>query len=341
MSKKSWIITIVAVIILALGAVGNQLTSQTDVNNILAEGSNAFSNSQNIIEAGDTNRQVAVLEVDGTIMDNAGSGSFSEGMDYQGILDSIEEIKENEDVQGLLLTVNSPGGGVYESTELYNALLDLKESREIPIYVSMGQMAASGGYMISMVGDQIYTDNETTTGSIGVIMQAPNFSGFMEEHGLEMETYKSGAMKDMGSSFRDASDNEEDVFNSFIQEKYNRFVDIVAKGRGMEADDVRDLADGRIYSGSQAVENGLADQIGYQEDALAALRADNNLESASVVDYTPQSPTSWMTDFMSILAEKNLFTGQAETNTADEMTQILEVLEDTSTPQFYYMYGGE
>ncbi|KAF3299612.1 signal peptide peptidase SppA [Carnobacterium sp. PL12RED10] len=341
MSKKSWILAIVAVIILALGAFGSQLTSQTNVNNLLSEGSNVFSSAQNIIEVGDTNRQVAVLEVDGTIAENSGSGSFSEGMDYQGILDSIEEIKENDDVQALLLTVNSPGGGVYESAELYNALLDLKESREIPIYVSMGQMAASGGYMISMVGDQIYTDSETTTGSIGVIMQVPNFSGFMEEHGLAMDTYKSGALKDMGSSFRGASDEEKNVLNSFIQEKYNRFVEIVANGRGMSTDDVKKLADGRIYSGSQAVENGLADQIGYEEDALAALRADNNLETATVVDYSPTSATSWLTDFMSLLAEKNLFTSQSETNTADEMTQILEVLEDTSTPQFYYMYGGE
>lgn len=341
MSKKSWILAIVAVIILVLGAIGSQLTSQTNVNNLFAKGSNAITDSQSIIEPGDANRQVAVLEVDGTIMDNAGAGSFSEGMNYQGILDAIAEIKENDEVKGLLLTVNSPGGGVYESAELYNALLDLKESREIPIYVSMGQMAASGGYMISMVGDQIYTDNETTTGSIGVIMQVPNFSGFMEEHGLAMDTYKSGALKDMGSSFRGASDNEKDVLNSFIQEKYNRFVEIVANGRDMSTDDVKKLADGRIYSGNQAVENGLADQIGYQEDALVALRADNNLETATVVDYTPTSTTSWMTDFMSLLAEKNLFTGQSETNTADEMTQILEVLEDTSTPQFYYMYGGE
>lgn len=341
MSKKSWILAIVAVIILVLGAVGNQLTSQTNMNNLFAEGSKAFSTSQNTIEAGDAHRQVAVLEVDGTIMDNAGAGSFSEGMDYQGILEAIEEIKENDEVQGLLLTVNSPGGGVYESTELYNALLDLKESRDFPIYVSMGQMAASGGYMISMVGDQIYTDNETTTGSIGVIMQVPNFSGFMEEHGLSMDTYKSGAMKDLGSSYRGASDAEKDVLNSFIQEKYNRFVDIVANGRGMSTDDVKKLADGRIYTGSQAVENGLADQIGYEKDALAALRADHNLETASVVDYTPTSATSWITSFTSLLTDKQLFTGQAEMNAADEMTQILEVLEDTSTPQFYYMYGGE
>ncbi len=341
MNKKSWILAIVAVIILVLGALGTQLTEQATINQFIAGGTNAFSANPTVIEPGDANRNVAVLDVEGTIMDNSASGSFAEGMDYQGILQAIEDIKGDDSVQALLLNVNSPGGGVYESTEMYKALADLKESREIPIYVSMGQQAASGGYMISMVADQIFADTETTTGSIGVIMQVPNFSGFMEEHGLEMNTYKSGALKDMGSSFRDASDKEVDVLNSFISEKYDRFVDIVVSGRGLEESAVRNLADGRIYSGTQAVENGLVDQIGYKEDALAALKADNNLETATVVDYTPVNAANWLNDFAGVLTENNLFTGSQEQNTADEMTQILDVLEDTSTPQFYYMYGGE
>lgn len=341
MNKKSWILAIIAVIILVLGALGTQLTEQTAINQLFAEGKDSLDMGQTVIEPGDTNRSVAVLDVEGTIMDNSASGSFAEGMDYQGTLDAIENIKEDDTVQALLLNVNSPGGGVYESTEMYKALLDLKETREIPIYVSMGQQAASGGYMISMVADQIFADQDTVTGSIGVIMQVPNFSGFMEEHGLEMNTYKSGDNKDMGSSYRQPNDEEEDILNTFISEKYERFVDIVANGRDMSNSDVRSLSDGRIYSGQQALDNGLIDQLGYQDDALEALQADNNLETASVVDYTPVSGTNWINQFMNTLSEKNLFTGQQELSTADEMTEILDVLEDTSTPEFYYMYGGE
>ncbi|RPA62397.1 signal peptide peptidase SppA [Aerococcus agrisoli] len=341
MNKKSWIIAIVAVIILVLGVLGTNLSQQSSLNALMTSGSNPLTTVQNTIETGDVNRQIAVLNVDGTIMDNSGSGSFSEGMDYQGILDAIETIKADDTVKALMLNVDSPGGGVYESVELYNALADLKETREIPIYVSMGQTAASGGYMISMVADQIYADVETTTGSIGVIMQIPNFSGFMEEHGLSMDTYKSGALKDIGSSYREASDEEKDVLNDLITEKYNRFVEIVAQGRGLSTDEVKKLADGRIYTGQQAVDNGLVDAIGYEDDALAALKSDNNLEGASVVDYTPSSATSWVNDFVGMLSKNNLFTGSEDTNIADEMTQILDVLESTSTPQFYYMYGGE
>ncbi|OYQ68131.1 signal peptide peptidase SppA [Aerococcus sp. 1KP-2016] len=341
MNKKSWIIAIVAVIILVLGVLGTNLSQQTSMNGWMTSNSNPLTSVQNTIESGDVNRQIAVLNVDGTIMDNSGASSFSEGMDYQGILDAVEAIKGDETVKALMLNVDSPGGGVYESVELYNALADLKESRDIPIYVSMGQTAASGGYMISMVADQIYADAETTTGSIGVIMQIPNFSGFMEEHGLAMDTYKSGALKDMGSSYREASDEEKDVLNGLINEKYNRFVEIVAHGRGLSTDEVKKLADGRIYTGQQAVDNGLVDAIGYEEDALAALKADNNLEGASVVDYTPSQATSWVNDFVGLLSKNNLFTGNEASNVADEMTQILDVLESTSTPQFYYMYGGE
>jgi len=341
MNKKSWIIAIVAVIILVLGVLGTNLSQQTSMNGWMTSNSNPLTSVQNTIESGDVNRQIAVLNVDGTIMDNSGASSFSEGMDYQGILDAVEAIKGDETVKALMLNVDSPGGGVYESVELYNALADLKESRDIPIYVSMGQTAASGGYMISMVADQIYADAETTTGSIGVIMQIPNFSGFMEEHGLAMDTYKSGALKDMGSSYREASDEEKDVLNGLINEKYNRFVEIVAQGRGLSTDEVKKLADGRIYTGQQAVDNGLVDAIGYEEDALAALKADNNLEGASVVDYTPSQATSWVNDFVGLLSKNNLFTGNEDSNVADEMTQILDVLESTSTPQFYYMYGGE
>lgn len=232
--------------------------------------------------------------------------------------------------------MNSPGGGVYESAEIAREMKKIKEIG-IPVYVSMKNTAASGGYYVSAGADKIFATDETVTGSIGVIMSGLNYSGLLDKLGIEDSTYKSGALKDMGSSTRAATDEDKKVLQTYVDNAYGRFVSIVADGRGMSEEAVRKIADGRIYDGQQAVENGLVDEIGFPEDAFAALEADQGLEDAEIFEYGVGSTGFASTWLGSKLAE---FQGLK----ASESSRLLQVVESLGTmdaPKPLYYYGGE
>lgn len=334
MKAKSWILVIVAALLLILGVASHRQNRERLKEVNWEEVSQPFASQGEVLEKGNPQQRIAVLKVEGTIADTGEGGRFQgPGYRHQEVLDQIADLKEDDSVKALLLAVDSPGGTGYHSQELYRALKDLKESRDMPIYVSMGSMAASGGYMISMAGDKIYADNNTTTGSIGVIMSSLNVKDFMDEHGLKMEVYKSGDQKDMGSPFKEASDEEKKIFDGLIKESYDEFVRIVAEGRGMDEDQVRKLADGRVYSGKQAKDQGLVDEMGYQADALAALKKDQSLEEAEVVDVTPQ-PSEMDSIF-------GLFSKSLELKTLIPNWDTLQGQAlHQNTPQAYYLYGG-
>lgn len=338
MKRKQWLLVAIALIILVLGAMGQRVTQRNWQTELEANYLSRF--NREIIETGDITRQIAVLEVNGMIIDNGEAAAFDPTASYnhQATLKQIEEVKNDNTIKALLLVIDSPGGTTYHSVELYRALADLKAAREIPIYVSMGTQAASGGYMIAMAGDKLFADNETTTGSIGVIANVVNFDGFMEKYGFEMYVYKSGENKDMGSAYRQPTDGEKKIYQELIDEKFNSFVEIVAAGRGMSAGDVRKLADGRIYTGTQAQANGLIDEIGYQADALSQLKADHELAGAQVVSVTPVLTTNFFTDyFMEI---KNALSANQPQLPASEYDVMTDVLENPEQLQTYYMVGG-
>lgn len=343
--KRKWIVVVIALVILVLGAMGSSI-SQEQRTEWLENSFSEFEDqtvSEQEIQSGDPAKKVAVLDINGMIADTGETSPFeaSPSYDHQGTLKALDQIESDDSVKAILLRVDSPGGTTYHSEELTKRLQEVKEARDIPIYVSMGTTAASGGYMVSMTGDKIFADNETLTGSIGVIMSSPNFSGFMEEHGLDMTVYKSGDNKDMGSPYKEPSEEEQEIFQSLIDESYNRFVTTVANGRSMSEDDVRDLADGRVYSGSQAKDNGLIDEIGYEDDALAALRSDNGLDGGQVVDMTPNNDDDYFTRLFSMFSMRQAEDKSAEMSVAEEMQMIEKQMNEPNTPQLYYMYGGE
>ena len=177
----------------------------------------------------------------------------------------IERAVEDEDVRSLLVRVNSPGGSVVGSDEIYHALQNVDK----PVVVLMQEVAASGGYYVSMGADHIVVNANSLVGSIGVIGQFPDAEGLLDKVGLKVTTIKSGKSKDLGNPFRAMTPEEQAIFQDIVDETYDRFVEIVAEGRDMPIDQVRELADGRIYTGERAVELGLADAIGYQKEAVA------------------------------------------------------------------------
>jgi protease-4 len=214
---------------------------------------------------------IARLDVTGTISDSPSVDMFGNisGYDHSWTLARIDDLIYDDDNFGLILFVDSPGGGVYESDELYLKLREYKDSTDRPIYAVMGSMAASGGYYISAAAERIYANRNTWTGSIGVTLGTMiDVSEFLERYGVKTETITSGRNKSMGSNFTPITDEQRDIFQSLIDEAYDQFTGIVAEGRGFDIEYVRQLADGRIYTAAQAIENGLVDDMGDFHKAL-------------------------------------------------------------------------
>jgi len=209
---------------------------------------------------------VAIIEITGPIVNGRVSPlSAADSAAAADIMDQIEQAALDSDVRAVILYVNSPGGAVVPSDEIYAALQKLR----IPIVVQMGDVAASGAYYLSMAADHLIANPNTLTGSIGVISTFPDAHELLEKIGVEINVITAGEIKDFGSPYREMSPEEQAYWEELINEVYQGFIEIVADGRGFDAETARSLADGRVYSGRRALELGLVDALGYQEDAIA------------------------------------------------------------------------
>ncbi|PTO39161.1 signal peptide peptidase SppA [Enterococcus mundtii] len=341
MNKKRWIAVLIAAGLLVVSLVSSSLTQpqeEVQMGNINSWLYGDDEMSPVVLEEGSGMGRIAKLTVDGAIASGGSSGLFAtESYNHEDFLKQIEAIEADERVSGIFLEVNSPGGGVYESAEIANLLNEVRTERDLPMYVSMKNMAASGGYYISAQADKIFATEETVTGSIGVIMSGLNYSGLLEKIGVEDTTVKSGALKDMGSATRPETEQDHAVLQAYIDNAYNRFVKVVSEGRNKSEDEVKKVADGRIYDGVQAKEAGLVDEIGYPTDALAAMREDLDLKDAELIEYSTSSTGFGNTWFGAKLAE-------LQGLQASETSQILSLLESLGTadsPRAMYLYGGE
>jgi len=189
------------------------------------------------------------------------------------IIDPLETVKQLHDfgkddkIKSVVLRVDSPGGVVGPSQEIWSAVKSLKAKK--PVIVSMGSVAASGGYYIAAPATLIYANPGTITGSIGVLMKFSNLEGLMDKVGMKSFTLKTGKFKDVGSPTRPMSDQEKAMLQSVIESTHAQFVKAVAEGRNLPEAEVREIADGRIFSGEQALTNKLIDRLGTLQDALA------------------------------------------------------------------------
>src|SRR3712207_5461160 len=168
---------------------------------------------------------------------------------------------------------------------MHQSILDFKEQTGKPVVVSMEDTAASGGYYISAAADRIVANETTLTGSLGVIFTLTDFSELADRYGVQQEVVKSGKFKDMGSSFRDLTPEERGILQSIVDESYDEFVQVIVEGRNRPEERVREIADGRVYSGEQAKELGLVDSFGGLDEAAVISRNLANLEEATVVRY--------------------------------------------------------
>lgn len=206
---------------------------------------------------------IAVVDIVGTIQQQ-GEDVFSSEKSYKHstTLQYIDELMNDSHNRAILLYVDSPGGTVYESQEMYDKLIEYKEETGRPIYAYMEHYGASGAYMISMAADEIYANQNTITGSIGVIMSGYDLSGLYKKLGIKEISVTSG--KNKAATF---TDEQMEIYKEQVDEYFDAFVSIVEKGRGMSEKKVRKLADGRTYTARQAKKNGLIDRIASFDDA--------------------------------------------------------------------------
>lgn len=205
----------------------------------------------------------SVIYVVGAIQGGSGNalGTNEPSYLHGPTVEYIKSLADNPDDKGILLYMNTGGGGVYESDEMYRALMEYKEKTGRPIYAYMANICASGGYYISMAADRILANYNTTTGSIGVYIALTDTSGLYEKLGIETVLVRSGENKGVGTNGVEITDAQRDVYQSIVDESYERFLSLVKINRGMSDATLRPLADGRIYTANQALGHGLVDEL--------------------------------------------------------------------------------
>lgn len=230
---------------------------------------------------------VARLDVSGMILDDGGGGGFGGGgtTSAQAMLKALARVKA-DGCKVVLLKLNSPGGTASGAQEVYEELLKLKKDKGVKVVAAMGDLAASGAYYIAAAADEIVANPATITGSIGVIMHTQNWQGLMGKIGVQNGAIKSAPMKDIGSPDRPMTDAEKKVLQGMIDDTYQQFLEAVSTGRKIPLDKLKPLADGRIFTGRQALAVHLVDKLGNMKFAEAEARTLGGLpEDAKVKDY--------------------------------------------------------
>lgn len=234
--------------------------------------------------AGDA--KVLLLDLSGVISSQDKDGLISQPNMLATFKEELTRASKDDKIKAVVVRINSPGGTVNASDILYHELKQFKVKRNVPVIASMMDVAASGGYYLAMASDAILVHPSTVTGSIGVIMLTVNAKGLLEKVGVEANAITSGPRKDMGSPFRVMTEEEKAIFQGVIDSFYQRFLTVVQEGRPqLSADQLKKLADGRIYTGEQAKAAGLVDEIGYLDEAIELAKTKAGLSEARVVTY--------------------------------------------------------
>jgi protease-4 len=264
-----------------------------------------------------TGDAVAVIYADGVIASGTeGATRITTGITPSGIEADLRRADGDPSVKAVVLRINSPGGSVVASNEIYKLLKDFKK----PIVVSMGETAASGGYYISCAAKWIVANPDTLTGSIGVISELTNVDELIKKVGVQIVVIKTGPNKDIGSPFRPMTDDEKKIWQTVIDQAFDGFVQVIVQGRGLPEDKVRQIGDGRVYNGRQV------DQLGYLDDAVSKAGELGGITGKPrVIEYT-HTPT---------LME--LLTGVTSRAPALSLDQLLGL---DAVPRLEYRYIG-
>lgn len=242
---------------------------------------------------------IGIVPVEGVILES------------ETVIKKIRLLEKDPNVRGIVIHLNSPGGAVAPSQEIYEEILRVRETK--PVYASMASVAASGGYYIAIGANKIYANSGSITGSIGVILQTYNIKQLMDKIGIYPEVIKSGDNKDIGSSFRKMTPIEKKLLKDLISDTHQQFIEAVAKNRSIDLASVKKLADGRVFTGNQAFQANLIDHIGTFRQTIQQLSKSVGIKDSYDIYYAPDEKDTLLgkLDFLDSISniKKSLFTG--------------------------------
>jgi len=245
-------------------------------------------------------KKIGVVYIDGMISfppDTTGLYKRFHGTEY--IISQLKKFQKDDNIAAVILRINSPGGTVAAVQEIYQQVQNLKKAKK-KVVASIGDIAASGAYYIACAADKIVANHGSLTGSIGVIMSVPNIGGFLEKIGVRVNIIKSGKHKDIGSFLRDMSEEEKGLLQGVIDNAYSQFFNVVAKNRTkIKKEELMKIADGRIFTGEQAKQTELIDELGTYEDAIKLTTKLANIEGEPVI-VEEEKPLKLLFDFIEI-----------------------------------------
>ena len=273
--------------------------------------------------------KIVVIPLSGTITIEGSSLLSGSTITPELVRNYLAKVEKDKAVEAIVFRIESPGGEIAPCQEILWEIERVKETKRI--VVSMGGTATSGGYYISTQADKIVALPTTMTGSIGVISAIPNIEGFLEKLGIQIEIFKGGKYKDMYQGLRELTPEEEEIMQQRIDEYYEQFIGVVAEGRGLSREEVRDLATGQIYTGTEAKELGLVDELGDLNTAIDLAAELAGMETAIVEHYQPPKLTLW-----SLLGFVNAIQARLSGLSAQDII-LLEILNHSyPQPQFLY-----
>jgi protease-4 len=234
--------------------------------------------------------RIGVIEVKGVIGQERG------GVESDDVLRQVKKFADDDGMKAIVVRIDSPGGSVAPSQEIYDELGKLAEKKTV--VCSMGDIAASGGFYVALACPTIVAEAGTLTGSIGVISQFPNLTGLAKRFDFKMETVKSGALKDAGNPFRDMTEEDRAYWQSLVSGVHDQFVRAVVESRELAEEEVRKVSDGRVLTGEQAKELGLVDELGNFHDAVDLAKEQAGLKGEPHLVYPPDERTRFLEELM-------------------------------------------
>jgi protease IV len=273
--------------------------------------------------------KVLVIDIEGMLSSMEPGGVLNrEGDVLSRVYSRLQQAGEDKLVRGIILRLDTPGGDVTSSDILYREILKFKKRTGLPVVALMMGVAASGGYYIASACDAIVAHPSTITGSIGVISLFPDVEGLLSKVGVKVQIVKSGELKDAGSPFRDLSEQEQRLFQEIVDELYEQFLKVIHEKRkdALSLEEIRDLADGRVYTAQQALKLKLVDEVGYFDEALGRVLSLAGIPAARVVSYSYYPKR-----------ESNLYASRLEPPSLFDAKSVADALP-TLRSGFYYLW---
>ena len=287
---------------------------------------------QRTVRSGASDQKIAIIPVQGLILDPT-EKQFQK---------ALQTARADSSVKAVVVDISSPGGTVTDSNQMYEALLAFKQEKGVPVYVHMDDLAASGGYFLACAADEIFAEDTTITGSIGVLVQYPQLTEFGEKTGIRLETIvaDSSPRKNFLDSFQEPSEESLAIVKRMLNDQHALFKEVVAAGRQSQIEaagkTVDEVADGSIYLGPQAMELGLVDQIGFLDDTVSAVAAKAGLTNPTVVQYTRPATLAEQLGLASATAPNLGAVLQGD----DAKSLAIELLHEATSPRALYLYNG-